>query len=104
MSAGLEAAGIAPGAKVALALYNGNEYVEAEFAAFKARAVPCNVNYRYVADEIRYVLDNADAEAVFYDATLRDRIDEVVLSGGDEVQIGKFRLVYFASPADAVTR
>ena len=27
----------------------------------------------------------------------RDRIDEVELSGGDEVQIGKFRLVYFAS-------
>ena len=27
----------------------------------------------------------------------RDRIDEVLLSGGDEVQIGKFRLVYFAS-------
>ena len=34
----------------------------------------------------------------------RDRIDEVVLTGGDEVQIGKFRLVYFASPRDAVNR
>jgi pSer/pThr/pTyr-binding forkhead associated (FHA) protein len=31
----------------------------------------------------------------------RDRIDEVVLHGGDEVQIGKFRLVYFVGPADA---
>jgi pSer/pThr/pTyr-binding forkhead associated (FHA) protein len=30
----------------------------------------------------------------------RDRIDEVVLQGGDEVQIGKFRLVFFASHAD----
>jgi pSer/pThr/pTyr-binding forkhead associated (FHA) protein len=29
----------------------------------------------------------------------RDRIDEVVLQGGDEVQIGKYRLVYFASHA-----
>ncbi len=27
----------------------------------------------------------------------RDRIDEIVLSGGDEVQIGKYRLVYFES-------
>jgi hypothetical protein len=27
----------------------------------------------------------------------RDRIDDVLLSDGDEVQIGKFRLVYFAS-------
>jgi pSer/pThr/pTyr-binding forkhead associated (FHA) protein len=31
----------------------------------------------------------------------RDRIDEVLLSNGDEVQIGKFRLVYFAGPAGA---
>ena len=31
----------------------------------------------------------------------RDRIDEVVLQGGDEVQIGKFRLVFFASQAHA---
>jgi pSer/pThr/pTyr-binding forkhead associated (FHA) protein len=31
----------------------------------------------------------------------RDRIDELVLSGGDEVQIGKYRLVFFASQADA---
>ncbi|HET7356566.1 MAG TPA: FHA domain-containing protein [Nocardioidaceae bacterium] len=29
----------------------------------------------------------------------RDRIDEVTLQGGDEVQIGKYRLVYFASQA-----
>ena len=33
----------------------------------------------------------------------RDRIDEVVLHGGDEVQIGKFRLVYFTGPAGAGT-
>jgi pSer/pThr/pTyr-binding forkhead associated (FHA) protein len=32
----------------------------------------------------------------------RDRIDEIVLSGGDEVQIGKFRLVYYPSAADSV--
>ena len=31
----------------------------------------------------------------------RDRIDEVELQGGDEVQIGKYRLVYFASHAGA---
>lgn len=73
----LGAAGVGHDAKVALALYNGNEYVEAEFAAFKARAVPCNVNYRYLPDEIRYVLDNADAVALFYDHTLRHRLDEV---------------------------
>jgi pSer/pThr/pTyr-binding forkhead associated (FHA) protein len=31
----------------------------------------------------------------------RDRIDEVALQGGDEVQIGKYRLVYFASHSEA---
>jgi pSer/pThr/pTyr-binding forkhead associated (FHA) protein len=31
----------------------------------------------------------------------RDRIDELVLSGGDEVQIGKYRLVFFASQSGA---
>ncbi len=30
----------------------------------------------------------------------RDRIDEILLSGGDEVQVGKYRLVYYPSAAD----
>lgn len=77
LAAAFAAYGIGHDAKVALALYNGNEYLEVEFAAFKARAVPCNVNYRYLPDEIRYVLDNADAAVLVYDRTLRDRVDQV---------------------------
>jgi len=34
----------------------------------------------------------------------RDRIDEVLLSGGDEVQIGKYRLVYFAGQHGGAAR
>ena len=34
----------------------------------------------------------------------RQRIDEVVLTGGDEVQIGKYRLVYLSGPAGAGAR
>ena len=45
-------------------LLNGPEYVETMLACFKIRAVPVNVNYRYVADELRYLLDDADARAV----------------------------------------
>jgi pSer/pThr/pTyr-binding forkhead associated (FHA) protein len=30
----------------------------------------------------------------------RERIDEAPLSDGDEVQVGKFRLVFYGSPAD----
>ncbi|MFT4009611.1 MAG: FHA domain-containing protein [Nocardioidaceae bacterium] len=41
----------------------------------------------------------ADAGSLNGTYVNRDRIDSVVLQGGDEVQIGKFRLVYFASRA-----
>ena len=53
---------------VALYLYNGNEYLEGMLGAFKARTVPFNVNYRYVDEELIYLLVNADARAVIYHA------------------------------------
>jgi acyl-CoA synthetase (AMP-forming)/AMP-acid ligase II len=56
----LAAAGVEPGDHVGLYLYNGPEYVEGLFAAYKLRAVPINVNYRYVEAELRYLFDNAD--------------------------------------------
>ena len=52
------------GAKVGMALYNGPAYTEATFGAFKARAVPFNVNYRYRESELAYLLTNADCEVV----------------------------------------
>jgi acyl-CoA synthetase (AMP-forming)/AMP-acid ligase II len=58
--------GVGPGDHVALYLYNGVEYLEAMFAAYKIRAVPVNVNYRYVEEELRYLLDDSDAKAVIF--------------------------------------
>jgi acyl-CoA synthetase (AMP-forming)/AMP-acid ligase II len=49
-------------------LYNGNEYLETMIGAFRARVAPFNVNYRYVADELHYLLDNADCRALVYHA------------------------------------
>jgi acyl-CoA synthetase (AMP-forming)/AMP-acid ligase II len=66
----LTAAGISPGATVAVDLYNCPEYLETFYAALKIRAVPANVNYRYVSDELRQLLDNADAEALVVHASL----------------------------------
>jgi 3-oxocholest-4-en-26-oate---CoA ligase len=60
--------GVTSQGKVAAYLYNGPEYLEAYFAAFKAAAVPVNVNYRYGPAELTYLLDNADAEAVVFHA------------------------------------
>ena len=64
LAGALAAAGVGPGSKVGIFLYNSPEYLEVQFAALKLRAVPINVNYRYVADELAYLLDNADAEAL----------------------------------------
>ena len=58
--------GIGPGDHVACYLYNSVEYLEVMLAAFKLRAVPINVNYRYVEDELRYLLDDADVKAVVF--------------------------------------
>ncbi|MEM6108112.1 acyl-CoA synthetase [Mycobacterium sp. 050272] len=51
-----------------LYLANGNEYLEGMLGAYKARVAPFNVNYRYVADELVYLLGNAGADAVMYQA------------------------------------
>jgi acyl-CoA synthetase (AMP-forming)/AMP-acid ligase II len=53
---------------VAIYSYNRIEFAEAMLAAFKLRAVPINVNYRYVEDELVYILENSDAVAVVHEA------------------------------------
>ena len=58
--------GVGPGQHVGLYLENCAEYLEAMLACFKIRAVPINVNYRYVAGELRYLLDNCDAVGVIH--------------------------------------
>ena len=73
----LAARGIGPGDHVALLLYNGTEYLEAMIAAFKLRAVPINVNYRYVEDELRYLLTDADVKAIVVHRALAPRLAAV---------------------------
>ncbi len=69
--------GVGPGDHVGLYLRNGTEYVEGFLAAFKLRAVPINVNYRYVADELAYLFDDADLVALVHHAEFADRLAEV---------------------------
>jgi acyl-CoA synthetase (AMP-forming)/AMP-acid ligase II len=54
---------------LALYLYNGNEYIEGMLGAFKARLAPFNVNYRYVAEELRYLFDDGSPRAIVYHAS-----------------------------------
>lgn len=62
----LKAQGIKAGDHIGLYMYNCNEYLEAMWACFKIRAVPVNINYRYVNEELFYILDNADLVGVIH--------------------------------------
>ena len=73
----LTAQGHAVDSKAGIYAYNCNEHIEAEYASFKMRGSPINVNYRYLADELVYLLDNSDAEVIFYQACFTDRIAEI---------------------------
>ncbi len=64
--------------KVAIYTYNHPAYMEAVYAAFKAALVPVNVNYRYREDELRYLLDNADAEIVVVHQDFVDLLATVI--------------------------
>lgn len=87
----LLAAGLGRQAKVAAYLYNAPEYLETYFAAFKAGLVPVNVNYRYGAEELYYLLDNADAEAIVFHASFSEILEPL------RERLTKIR-AYFAVP------
>jgi 3-oxocholest-4-en-26-oate---CoA ligase len=78
LAAAFSAAGLGPGSAVGLLLYNAPEFMEAYFAALKIRAVPFNVNYRYVENELAYLLDNAEAEALVLHASLAEPMVGIV--------------------------
>lgn len=73
----LESYGLGPDSKAGLYLHNTNEYQEAQFGIFKIGGCPINVNYRYKSDELVYLLDNCDAEAVFFQSCYAMRIWEI---------------------------
>ncbi len=62
----LGARGIGPGDHVGVYAYNSVEWVETAWAVFKLRAVSIYINYRYVEDELRYLLKNADLKALVH--------------------------------------
>ncbi len=75
LAAHLAAHGVSSGGKVAAYLYNGPEYLETYYAAFKAGLAPINTNYRYGGDELTYLFDNADAQAVVFHAGFAETLE-----------------------------
>jgi fatty-acyl-CoA synthase len=79
-------AGLGDDSKVGLYLHNSNEYLESQYSVFKIKGVPINVNYRYKEEELIYLLENSDSEAIFYQscyaeqiASIKDKIPKVKL-------------------------
>ena len=73
----LEEHGLKSDSKVGIYLHNSNEYLEVQYGVFKIEGVPINVNYRYKENELVYLLDNSDAEAVFFQGCYAERISAI---------------------------
>ncbi|MCG8588905.1 MAG: acyl-CoA synthetase [Proteobacteria bacterium] len=73
----LASAGVKAGDHVGIYGYNSVEWIESMLGVFKLRAVPININYRYVEDELRYLFDNADLVAVVAGREFLPRIGAV---------------------------
>src|SRR5215217_2436560 len=58
--------------------YNGPEYVEAMLGSWRARVAPFNVNYRYVKNELHYLLADSGATALIYHASFAPRVADVL--------------------------
>ncbi|HTH07635.1 MAG TPA: acyl-CoA synthetase [Ilumatobacteraceae bacterium] len=63
---------------LAIYLHNGNEYLESMVGSFKARVAPFNVNYRYVAEELQYLLTDSRATAVVVHSQFAPTLAEVL--------------------------
>ena len=76
----LEGAGVGPGDRVGLQLVNGSEYLEAMLACFKIRAVPVNINYRYVASELRYLYEDAGLVGLVFNSTFSPAVGDALVA------------------------
>jgi 3-oxocholest-4-en-26-oate---CoA ligase len=74
----LAGAGIGPGDHVGIYAANSIEWIEALLAIFKIRAVPININYRYVESELLYLFDNADLKGLVYREEFGPRVAAII--------------------------
>ncbi len=63
-----------------LYLHNGNEFIEGMIGSYLARVAPFNVNYRYVEEELQYLLTDAGARGLVYHATFAPVLEKVLPS------------------------
>ncbi|WP_326820307.1 acyl-CoA synthetase [Streptosporangium sp. NBC_01756] len=73
----LRSRGVRAGQHVGIHLYNGVEYVVGLLATLKIRAVPVNVNYRYIEAELLYLYQDSDIVALLFDVEFDGRVAAV---------------------------
>jgi fatty-acyl-CoA synthase len=62
---------------VGLYMRNGNEYLEAMVAGYRARVAPFNVNFRYVEEELLYLLTDSGARALIYSSEFAPAVQAI---------------------------
>ena len=97
LGAGLADRGVRPGDRVAILMMNAVEYVEATLALNRIGAIAVPVNFRLVAEEVAWILDNCGASGLVVDATLaplaaavrgRMPVPLCLVAGGDPAAAG----------------
>ena len=73
-------AGIAAGDFVGVQLANGAEYLETMLACFKIRAVPVNINYRYVASELEHLYRDARLSGLAFHSSFAPAVADAIRS------------------------
>src|SRR4051812_4036369 len=98
----LVATGIRPGDHVGIYARNRAEYIEALFGCWKCGAIPVNINWRYVAAELRYVIDDARLVAMIVEDEFLPVLEEVAFT--NRVSIGAWADAPATSEFDGVPR
>ncbi len=93
--------GLATGSKVGILAHNRSEWLEAMIGCFKARMVPINVNYRYVAAELHYIIDNADIELLVVEDELVPLAIEARADPGGATSTSGCRLLVIGDEPEA---
>jgi acyl-CoA synthetase (AMP-forming)/AMP-acid ligase II len=87
LAAGLAGVGVGPGARLAVLTYNSLEMVETIFAGWRLGAIVVPINFRLVAGEVRFVVEDSNPSAVVVDQSLAHLVPAgppVVVIPGEE--------------------
>ena len=73
----LKKIGVKKGSHIGIYAFNCVEWLEIMLGAYKLCAIPININYRYVEEELKYLIDNADMEAIFYHKQFSNKLENI---------------------------